>query len=134
MQTFLPYPDFEQTAKCLDWRRLGKRVEAYQILLILRGQTNSWKNHPVVKIWRGYEEALTLYKNTCILEWLKKGYNNNMIIENTHNIIMPHWLGDAQFHRAHRSNLLRKNHVFYSKYGWTEPDDLPYIWPIGNQD
>ena len=33
MQTFLPYPDFARSARCLDNRRLGKqRVESYQIL------------------------------------------------------------------------------------------------------
>ena len=36
MQTFLPHRDFEQSAKCLDMKRLGKqRVEAYQLLLIM---------------------------------------------------------------------------------------------------
>jgi hypothetical protein len=33
MQTFMPYSDFEKTARCLDNKRLGKqRVEAWQIL------------------------------------------------------------------------------------------------------
>jgi hypothetical protein len=36
MQTFLPYPSFEETAKILDYKRLGKqRVEAYQIANII---------------------------------------------------------------------------------------------------
>jgi hypothetical protein len=130
MQTFLPYPDFKLTAKCLDWRRLGKqRVEAYQILLILKGKTTAWKNHPAVKMWQGYEQALTLYKNTCIIEWISRGYNNNMIIENINNVIMPDWLGNTEFHKAHRSNLLRKNYEFYKQYKWKEPNNLPYIWP-----
>lgn len=35
MITFLPYPDFEKSAKVLDWRRLGKqRPETKQILEI----------------------------------------------------------------------------------------------------
>ena len=33
MQTFLPYESFEDTAKVLDYRRLGKqRVEGMQII------------------------------------------------------------------------------------------------------
>jgi hypothetical protein len=28
------------------------------------------------------------------------------------------------------SNLIRKNPQHYSQYGWTEPQDLPYIWPV----
>jgi hypothetical protein len=57
MQTFLPYYSFEESAKCLDYRRLGKqRVEVYQIINILEGKnkTNGWVNHPAVKMWIGY--------------------------------------------------------------------------------
>jgi len=33
MQTFLPYPDFERSARALDLKRLGKqRVECIQVL------------------------------------------------------------------------------------------------------
>jgi hypothetical protein len=42
----------------------------------------------------------------------------------------PSWLGDPQFHAAHRSNLLRKDPEYYGKFGWTEPDDLEYPWPL----
>ena len=51
MQTFLPYANFEDSAKVLDWRRLGKqRVEADQILNIISGKTEKlgWRNHPPV--------------------------------------------------------------------------------------
>ena len=41
----------------------------------------------------------------------------------------PKWLGNKKFHASHRSNLLRKDREWYSQFGWTEPDDLPYIWP-----
>lgn len=84
MQTFLPYDDFEKTAQCLDYRRLGKqRVEAKQILNILEGKTttNAWKNHPAVKMWSGCENALKLYINTMITEWKKCGYKNTMELE-----------------------------------------------------
>ena len=40
MQTFLPYPSFDASAKVLDYRRLGKqRVEAYQILNTITGKS-----------------------------------------------------------------------------------------------
>jgi hypothetical protein len=38
-------------------------------------------------------------------------------------------LGDEAFHASHRSNLLRKDRDYYGAFGWTEPDDLPYVWP-----
>lgn len=38
MQTFLPFDSFDDSAACLDMRRLGKqRVEGYQLLLQLCG-------------------------------------------------------------------------------------------------
>ena len=37
MQTFLPYPDFAESAKVLDNKRLGKqRVECLQIMKALK--------------------------------------------------------------------------------------------------
>jgi hypothetical protein len=44
--------------------------------------------------------------------------------------VPPPWLGDEGVHASHRSNLLRKDREFYSKYGWAESDDLPYVWPV----
>nr|BFF11706.1 hypothetical protein GCM10025699_30090 [Microbacterium flavescens] len=45
------------------------------------------------------------------------------------DIEMPRWLGDAAFHLAHRSNLVRKDPGFYRPLFGGIPDDLPYIWP-----
>ena len=73
MQTFLPYADFSKTAKCLDYKRLGKqRVEAKQILNILldRTETKGWRNHPAVLMWVGYENALKIYYNMILDEWI----------------------------------------------------------------
>jgi len=84
MQTFLPYHNFKKSAKCLDYRRLGKqRIEAKQILniLLVRTKSKAWINHPAVKIWRGYELALQEYYNTIVREWVKRGYKNTMALE-----------------------------------------------------
>jgi hypothetical protein len=132
MQTFLPYPDFQQSAECLDYRRLGKqRVEAVQILNALRGIKKEWVNHPAVRMWRGHEPALSAYFNVIREEWIARGYNNNMeFIYTTESIVMPPWFGDPTFHASHRSNLLRKDPVFYGKYNWSEPPTLEYVWPV----
>ena len=132
MQTFLPYPSFEMTAQCLDNRRLGnQRNEASVILNTLRGGKQGWVHHPVVKMWRGYENALAYYLNTCITEWIRRGFKNNMeyaVIDG--EIKWPPWLGNEEFHASHRSNLLRKDSPFYGKYSWLEPSTLPYVWPV----
>lgn len=133
MQTFVPYADFNQTAKVLDYKRLGKqRVETFQILNILleRTESSGWRNHPAVRMWRGFESALQHYQNIVIREWIDRGYKNNMnfeIIENP--ILYPQWFGDDKVHRSHRSNLLRKNFDYYSEF-FDEPTDLEYHWPI----
>jgi hypothetical protein len=135
MQTFLPYPDFTESAKVLDYRRLGKqRVEVLQLLKALR-EGGGWSNHPAVKMWRGYENALVSYGLDCCAEWIERGYKDTCMgkIESywdeTANQDQPPWLGNPDFHASHRSNLLRKDPIHYGQEGWTEPNDLPYIWP-----
>ncbi|MEK6912520.1 MAG: pyrimidine dimer DNA glycosylase/endonuclease V [Nanoarchaeota archaeon] len=133
MQTFLPYPNFEKSIKTLDYRRLGKqRVEAFQILNVLLNRTKSsaWRNHPAVLMWRGYENALKIYLNLCISEWISRGYKNTMKTEKINGkVALPTWLGKRKFHSSHKSNLLRKDKKHYSQFKWKEKDNLPYVWP-----
>jgi hypothetical protein len=141
MQTFLPIASFKESAKVLDWRRLGKqRVEARQILSLLLDYNSKkpWANHPAVLMWKGYTEALTLYSDVIIFEWVSRGYRNNMPIlladkVGEDQVEFPKWFGEDSFHASHRSNLLRKNFEFYSKYNWAEDSTLPYIWPSGSR-
>lgn len=134
MQTFLPYSDFKQSVEVLDYRRLGKqRVETFQVLNILldRTPTKGWRNHPVTRMWTGYEEALKQYQNFTIQEWISRGYKNNMSFEEVdfNAIIYPPWFGKDELHKSHRSNLLRKDFGYYSQY-FDEPDNLEYYWPV----
>jgi len=134
MQTFLPYPSFEKSLKVLDNRRLGKqRVEAYQILnlILKRTQQLGWKNHPAVKMWKKNPNALKLYFNLTVGEWIARGFKNNMELEKIRGkVSFPKWIGSKKFHSAHRSNLLRKDKKYYSKFRWRESTDLPYIWSV----
>ena len=139
MNTFLPYSDFVKSAQCLDYRRLGKqRVEAWQIYLALTKKNYGWKNHPIVKMWNGYELAL-LYYGLCICnEWIKRGYKDSLqdkFLQECWNRLHfkekykePYWLNNKKFHSAMRSNLLRKDKKYYSKFSWQEKDNLPYYW------
>ena len=139
MQTFLPYPDFKKSASCLDYKRLGKqRVEGLQILNAIQGEATlkgkaykGWLNHPATIMWKQFPQALMLYTNTMINEWEERGYNNSMKrYKIPLQIKMPLWLGKSILHASHRSNLLRKDKLFYSQYDWNESADLPYFWPI----
>ena len=130
MQTFLPHSNFQQTAEVLDYRRLGKqRVEGMQIIkTILNPEAKGWKNHPIVIMWTPYVQALMLYTNTMINEWIKRGYNNNMKLYEINSLTMPHWLGNKEFHASHKANLLRKDYKYYSQFGWKENLESPYVW------
>jgi hypothetical protein len=134
VQTFLPLPDYRESMECLDKSRLGNQVWREGLTLIRGG----WKNHPASKMWRGHEYHLGLYL-LAGLEVLEKRslkkYNSvreKILIEmNKHTDTgKPKWLGDETFHASHRSNLLRKNKEHYSQFGWKEPDNLPYVWPV----
>ena len=135
MQTFLPYPSFAESAKCLDYKRLGKqRVEAMQIWNIVSDiqLTKGWIHHPAVTMWYGHSDALAHYTNTMIHEWKQRGYNNTMkYLPWSYPMYMhPPWLGRPEIHAAYRSNLLRKDPDYYGQFGWTEPDNLPYVWSV----
>ena len=134
MQTFLPYANFEKTAQCLDYKRLGKqRVEAWQIYQIVSGKRTKggWINHPAVNMWRGFSNLLAYYYNDILDEWVKRGYKNNMeYIICPPSVTEPFWLGDKDFHSSHRSNLLRKDLEYYSQFNWLEDDSQGYVWPV----
>jgi hypothetical protein len=131
MQTFLPYSNFEQSAACLDNKRLGcQRKEAYQILLALSDSNYGWQNHPCVRQWKGYEDALTAYYGVVCREWINRGFKHTMpVLIAKHDYIKPPWLGNDSYHLSHQSNLLRKDFNHYSKY-WLVSDNLPYYWPV----
>jgi hypothetical protein len=136
MQTFLTDFSFKTSAEKLDYRRLGKqRVEARQIYNILTGQQKSkaWTNHPAVLMWKNYENTLAEYHNCMIQEWIKRGYKNTMqLLPVTEPLTTPEWISNQEFINSHRSNLIRKDPIFYGRYNWNLPNDLPYIWPTKN--
>ena len=93
-------------------------------------------------MWKGYEEALGAYGLVMVDEWVRRGSPDTVapqIIEELgkkprRNARRPPWLGDEAFHRAHRSNLLRKDPEWYGRLWPEEPDDLEYVWPVRKGD
>ena len=137
MQTFLPYPDIKQSLNCLDNKRLGKqRVESYQIISAITGRKKKngeeykgWVSHPCTVMWRKYLPYLKTYYNLSIDEWINRGFKNNMEKEVVNEeIVVPLWFGNQMFHNSHKSNLLRKDFEFYSKYEWSVNESDSYLW------
>ena len=139
MQTFLPYPNYRESAEALDYKRLGKqRVEAKQILNALGGLSKGWTNHPATKMWQGYEFSLAKYGLAVCKAWVDRGYKDTLTEFFTDyaskaqgNRSYPHWLGDTNLHISHQSNLIRKDREFYVPIFGNVPDDLPYVWREG---
>jgi hypothetical protein len=143
MQTFLPSPSFKESASILDQRRLGKqRVETLQIMSALI-DGRGWINHPAVRMWRGYEYSLLNYQLAICTEWhIYRGFEDTCL-RKTMDIFWtrpwlaldysdPYWLDDDDFHRAHQSNLLKKDQEFYGPmFDQDLPNDLEYLWPEG---
>jgi hypothetical protein len=149
MQTFLPYPGFDESAAVLDVRRLGKqRAETIQVLRALTVPDYGWRHHPAAAMWAGYEEALVRYGMQISAQWCAGGRADTCAatladdLASTVGITsvrteralaeagdLPPWLGDADFHRSHQSALVRKDPAHYRPFFPEVPDDLPYLWP-----
>lgn len=136
MQTFVPESTFKDCAKALDYRRLGnQRNEATVIynLLTKRATGKGWLNHTATRMWAGYENALAAYYNAILDEWERRGYRNNLpYLVVPENITLPPWWNNADMHRSHQSNLIKKNPEHYRPLWPDVPDTLPYVWPEGD--
>ncbi|RGC71016.1 hypothetical protein C5N14_00750 [Micromonospora sp. MW-13] len=154
MQTFLPYPDFLASARTLDQKRLGKqRVEAIQVLRGLTRPGYGWRNHPAVKMWTGYEEALVRYGLDVCAVWCEPGRADTCAATlgtdlaaacgvstvRTQGVLaqageLPPWLGRDDLHRSHRSSLLRKDPAHYRPLFGDVGPDLEYVWPASDRE
>jgi len=143
MQTFLPYADYSLSAAVMDNQRLGNQCYR-ECLTIIRG---GWSNHPVSRMWRGYEHALCEYAFACAVEMPKRGHWQRAVTvrwqiywawkmtqyPNTGN---PPWIGDQQFHLTHQRVLLHKHYDWYKwVWPWLLPlapieGSYPYVWPV----
>lgn len=138
--TFITSSNLKKCAKNLDQKRLGKqRVEAKIILDTILNQNNNntkgWKNHPSTKMWMDYPDALKVYYNTMVKEWINRGYENNMKLYDVDPDVVewPWWFFWRPLHLSHRASLIRKNPEYYEqifKLNKKEEDylKLGYIW------
>lgn len=136
MITFLPYSDFKKSVACLDNKRLNRQIMEAKIIYDIvheDRQVGGWVNHPAIRMWRGYPDAIAMYLNACLDEWKNRGHVHSyqkIPIADEKNVKIPSWLGNEELHASHRSNLLRKDAYYYERYGWDEGPGLPYIWPV----
>ena len=137
MQTFLPYADLRVSCQVLDSARLGKqRVETFQILRALTWPSYAWKNHPAVRMWRGFVPGLVLYGVENCREWTRRGNADTVLPqllvwtagEVPEDPALPPWFGLEELHLSHRARLVQKDPDAYRPLFGDLPD-VPYLWP-----
>lgn len=94
--------------------------------------------HPCVRMWFHHPEALKLYINAHINEWIARGYRNTMkIYDCDDNPPRPSWTYDINIHHNHRAILLAKE-LTRSEAPWYQlkqefmevGESTEYIWPV----
>jgi len=135
MQTFLPHKKYKKSARCLDYKRLGKqRVECKQIYLALTNG-GGWVNHPAVQMWKGHEYQLLKYAIAITEEWISRGYNDSLLpffrteIETFGMCKKPTWMGNKKFHNSHKFMLMKKDPEHYGQFEWKITECSGYWWP-----
>lgn len=136
MQTFLPYPDFAQSAAVLDSKRLGNQCYR-ECLTLYKG---GWSSHPAARMWLGFDYAFCHYAWCCANEMgLRGGWKPGVADKwrefwkrerENYEPLVPPWIGDEMLHHSHKANLIRKDPGLYTSiFGCRiEPMD-GYFWP-----
>jgi hypothetical protein len=148
VQTFLPYSDFDASARVLDRARLGKqRVETLQVMRALVVPGYGWQHHPVVAMWRGYRPALMAYQAATCAAWTDLGFADTCLPKTLEalelvpsdaeayrsgDFELPPWMGRPEIHRSHRSKLIAKAPEFYRHLFPDDPPGLDYVWPVAS--
>lgn len=135
MQIFLPYPDFKQSVECLNNIHLNSQKWNCQVMAKTFTRNDRWASHPTFLAWKPYYESFKYYHDLVVDEWLKRGFRTIAVKYETpkpDKRFLPWFIGEEMFHQSHRSNLLRKDPTYASRFGWRDPDDLPYLWPNNN--
>ena len=148
MRTLLPYPSYPLSAHVLSNRHLG--AQRSHCLMILRAlsplvRTSSaiYRDHPVVRSWRGYEGSLLRYTMSILTEWRRRGLQDNVqdpIGDGADHWGVPRewadtmdrpplWLGWERLHAANRSTLLQRDEEWYHQFCWDEGPRHMVVWP-----
>lgn len=150
MQTFLPYPDPAETARCLRTDDLLEQINDVLTILGVLHETEStgWALHPVVKMWAGYDVHLGNYGLVLIEEATHRtGLSASVIgdiaqkgdkiawhlecaTSGEYTLVSPRWMTSPDLHEAHRSELLRRDPMYYRSFFPTTPMDVNQYWPV----
>jgi hypothetical protein len=140
--TFIVSSRFDENAKCLDTKRLGKNItESMQVYKYITGQGKMQGNPHPYRMWEGYEKCLLSYICALHDEWIarfddgrrggkrthKNGLEAEEIVSKTSfsDYKEPDWITDERVLSSHRSALLYKDSDWYGQWGWKEKPAIP---------
>lgn len=135
--TLMPNIGFFKSLRVLDDARLGKqRQDAVSILKALMGDSND-DRHLVMDMWEGYEYTLGVYAMSACSLWQNERGNRDSLAFEVHKIlegvphelVMPPWMENLNFHRSHRSYLVRRKPSIYEEKFPNTPVNMPILWP-----
>lgn len=137
MLTLMPSIGFFKSLRQLDDDRLSKqRQDALSALQLLLGPKQKTR-HIIMDMWDGYEYVLGVYGMSACSEWQNKRGHRDRIAFEIHALLdgfpreyeMPPWMDDLDFHRSHRSYLIRKQPDHYEELWPNTPENMPILWP-----
>lgn len=135
--TLFPNIGFFKSLRPLDDARLGKqRQDALKILKGVMGEEEV-PYHLSQDAWYGYEYTLGIYGMSACSVWQQERNNRDSLAFRIHEILeavphetdMPPWMEDLNFHRSHRSYLIRKRPAHYAPMWPNTPENMPILWP-----
>lgn len=130
MQIFIVGSPLE-TAQVLDPRRLNKQViETVQIVKTIIGESDAWKNHPVVKMYTAHWDWLILYKET-LKSFLNGDLDNAKFLSKEADRYRPDFHIQAFFDQMKR-RLYTKDNNYYSQWSYLGKSNVNWYYVSGN--
>jgi hypothetical protein len=149
--TWLPYPDFQESAAHLHKDDLA--IQRWNILELAEwyhkvdpdrspiadNQRHNLDDHPITEMWEGHVLQLVTFGLVCCDVYSQIKGDRDPLVEqfmyhmdcaNTEEADMtkPSWFGDVEVHLSHRAELLRMRPKYYSAYFM--PDQVRHmVWP-----
>jgi hypothetical protein len=140
MNILVPLDDLSDSVAVLSDKDLRKQISDNKKILAELDELDTdseleVNSEPVLAMWRGHGDAIRHYHNFCVYFARKRGLNTrakSLTIKNF-SYSMPWWWGNDRVHGSHRSSLLKKNHLHYSKF-WKEEHDRSLYWPRPDEE
>lgn len=131
MLTYMPYADFNQSARALDDAELQESIEAARCIYHYLRTRKGCVYAPLTRMWKGHLPSLVIYHNSMVDEARRRNPDFSAHkLRPPEFYVQPWWVGWRDFHLTHQANLLRMRYHHYKQFGWKVPKMLGYIYPL----